>query len=245
MLGKAPEKIEEYLEAIYNLTQNGQATTTSAISEHLNVALSSAIDMLKALADEKFIYYSPDQSVSLAPRGLGVGEKITRKHRLLERFLHDMLKLGKEKVHDEACAMEHTLSDEAEQSLCQTLKEPYKCPDDGKLIPPCNLNFSSCQECKDAGRGNFEAIQKRSENVVALSALKEKQEGTISFIRGENRILRRLCDMGLTPGTRISISRIAPLRGPVEVCVRGCKLALGEEIASNVFIEKPGAAGNA
>ena len=44
--------------------------------------------------------------------------------------------------------------------------------------------------------------------------------------------------MGLTPGTKISISRIAPFKGPVEIAVRGCKLALGDEIVCNVFVEK-------
>jgi DtxR family transcriptional regulator, Mn-dependent transcriptional regulator len=236
---------EEYLETIYNLTQDGQTATTSAISKRMNIAPASTTEMLRRLADEGYVNYSPYQGVTLTYKGLDIGEKITRKHRLLERFLHDTLKIGNDKVHAEACAMEHTLSDEAEQALCQALKVPYKCPDDDQLIPPCHLNFSSCQECKETVKGNFESIQKRKENVVALSTLKEKQEGTISFIRGENKVLRRLCDMGLTPGTRISISRIAPLKGPVEVSVRGCKLALGEEIACNVFIENPATASSA
>jgi DtxR family Mn-dependent transcriptional regulator len=74
--------------------------------------------------------------------------------------------------------------------------------------------------------------------VVSISTLKEREEGKIAFIRGDNRVLRRLLDMGLTPGTKISIARIAPLKGPVEISVRGSKLALGEEVACNVFVEK-------
>ena len=46
--------------------------------------------------------------------------------------------------------------------------------------------------------------------------------------------------MGLTPGTKIKVSRIAPLKGPVEIAVRGSKLALGDEIICNVFVERPG-----
>jgi DtxR family Mn-dependent transcriptional regulator len=229
---------EEYLEAIYNLTRNGQTATTSAIAKRMNIAPASATEMLRKLADEEYVNYSPYQGATLTAKGLGIGERITRKHRLLERFLHDTLKIGNDKVHAEACAMEHTLSDEAERALCQALKEPDKCPDDGKLIPPCNLDFSSCQECKDLGKCSFESIKKRKENVVALSTLNKNQEGTIAFIRGEKKVLSRLCDMGLTPGTKISISRIAPFKGPVEIAVRGCKLALGDEIVCNVFVEK-------
>jgi DtxR family Mn-dependent transcriptional regulator len=229
---------EEYMEAIYNLTQNGEAATTSALSKRLNIAPASATEMLRKLAGEKYVHYSPYQGVTLTTKGLKVGERITRKHRLLERFLHDTLKIGKDRVHAEACAMEHSLSDEAERALCQTLKAPDKCPDDNKLIPPCNLNFTSCQECKESQKDSFDTIQKRKENVVSLSTLKEKQEGTIVFIRGENRVLRRLCDMGLTPGVKIGITRVAPMKGPVEIAVRGSKLALGDEIACKVFIKK-------
>jgi DtxR family Mn-dependent transcriptional regulator len=45
--------------------------------------------------------------------------------------------------------------------------------------------------------------------------------------------------MGLTPGTKITVSRIAPLKGPVEINIRGCKLALGNRIADNIFVEAP------
>jgi DtxR family Mn-dependent transcriptional regulator len=229
---------EEYLEAIYNLTQNGESATTSAVSKRLNIAPASATEMLQKLADDKYVNYSPYQGVTLTSKGLDIGERIARKHRLLERFLHDVLKIGKDKVHNEACAMEHALSDEAERALCQALKVPDRCPDDGKTIPPCNLNFSSCEECKEWGKDNFEAVPKRKENIVALSTLNKNREGTIAFIRGENKVLRRLCDMGLTPGARISVTRVAPLNGPIEITVRDSKLALGEEIACNVFIKQ-------
>ncbi len=234
---------EEYLEAIYNLSQNGQPATTSAISKRMKIAPASATEMLRKLADEEYVNYSPYRGVTLTSKGLNIGERMTRKHRLLERFLHDTLRIGNEKVHAEACAMEHSLSDEAERALCQSLNAPDKCPDDEKLIPPCNLDFSSCQECKESRAGNFASLQKRKENVVALSTLKENQEGTVAFIRGEKKVLNRLSDMGLTPGTKVTVSRIAPFNGPVEIAVRGCKLALGDKIVCNVFVENPRPAG--
>jgi DtxR family Mn-dependent transcriptional regulator len=67
--------------------------------------------------------------------------------------------------------------------------------------------------------------------------LKEKQEGKVAFIRGDDKSLKRLQDMGLTPGTKIRVNRIAPMKGPVEISLRGCKIALGDEVACNVFVE--------
>lgn len=230
---------EEYLEALYTLTQDGAAASTSDIAKRLHVAPASVTEMLKKLAETGYVNHSPYQGVTLTPKGFEIAEKMTRKHRLLESFLHNILHIGNDKVHSEACAMEHALSDDTERALCQTLKAPAKCPDDEKVIPPCNLGFSSCDECRKWGSDNLEGVGKRNANVVSMSSLKEKQEGTIAFIRGDNKVLRRLLDMGLTPGTKIKVSRIAPLKGPVEIAVRGSKLALGDEIVCNVFVERP------
>ncbi|MBP1707764.1 MAG: ideR, partial [Chloroflexi bacterium] len=103
---------EEYLEALYTLTQDRAAATTSDISKRLNIAPASVTEMLKKLADKGYVKYSPYQGVTLTPGGYEIAEKMTRKHRLLERFLHDTLNIGNNRVHQEACAMEHGLSDE-------------------------------------------------------------------------------------------------------------------------------------
>jgi DtxR family transcriptional regulator, Mn-dependent transcriptional regulator len=229
---------EEYLEALYTLTQKNEAASTSALSKRLNIAPGSVTEMLKKLAEGGYVNYHPYQGVTLTLKGYEIAEKMTRKHRLLERFLHDMLNIGTDKVHSEACAMEHSISAETERALCQKLKAPDKCPDDEQLIPPCDLKFSSCDECQKSEEA-LDIIGKRNKNVVSLSTLKKNQEGKIAFIRGDNKVLHRLLDMGLTPGTSVKISRIAPLNGPVEIAVRGCRLALGDEIISNVFVESP------
>lgn len=231
---------QEYLEALYSLTQDGQSASTSDLSKKLNISPASVTEMIKKLADSGYVDYHPYQGVRLTPQGFQLAEKMARKHRILERFLHDVLKIDNSKVHDEACGMEHVLSDTTETAMCRTLEAPDKCPDDHKVIPACNLGFSSCDECRQAG-DNLEKVGPRKVNVISLSMLKEKQEAKIAFIRGDNKVLRRLVDMGLTPGTNIRVSRIAPLKGPVEINVRGSNLALGDEIVCNVFVEKAAA----
>jgi DtxR family Mn-dependent transcriptional regulator len=231
---------EEYLEAMYTLTRGDEPATTSAISRRLKISPASVTEMVKKLADNGYLNYSPYQGVTLTPKGHEIAEKMARKHRLLERFLHDVLKIGNDKVHQEACAMEHALSEETERAMCQTLKAPDICPDDKQEIPACNLSFSNCDECKK-WEDDLDKVGKREKSVVSLSTLKANQQGTIAFIRGDHKVLRRLMDMGLTPGTTVKVSRIAPMKGPSEIAVRGCKLALGDEIVRNVFIESPAA----
>ena len=228
---------EEYLEALYKLTLDKKVASTTEISKTLKIAPASVTEMFKKLDDKSYVNYSPYAGTSLTNKGLKIAEKITRKHRLLERFLHDILKLGKDMVHKQACEMEHSLSDQAEEALCRFLKYPDRCPDDGKTIPPCDLNLSSCKECLEIHGKGLEEIGRRQENLVSTCDLKEHDLGKVSFVRGDHKVLQRLLDMGLTPGTRLSVVRVAPLNGPIEVAVRGSKLALGRDIASNVFVE--------
>ncbi len=228
---------EEYLEALYTLTQGGKKASTSAISRRLNIAPASVTEMLKKLSEEELIDYTPYKGVTLSPKGYRQAEKMARKHRLLERFLHDVLGIGNDKVHREACGMEHALSDETARAMCQTLQAPDKCPDDDKIIPACDFQFASCDECRQIGARDVEDIERRPSKVVALSTLKERQAGKVAFVRGDNALLRRLLEMGLTPGTTVSVTKVAPFNGPVQIAVRGSKLALGDEVAANVFIE--------
>jgi len=229
--------MEEYLEALYTLTQNERMARTTDISEHLKIAPASVTEMLKKLADKSYVKYSPYRGVTLTEKGFKIAEKMARRHRLLERFLYDTLKIRKDRVHEQACDMEHSLSDEVEKSLCQFLNHPNECPDDNKLIPPCDFQLSSCEECLARQGKGFEEVGKRKENLVSLKALREHDVGKVSFIRGNRKALQSLLETGLTLGATLTVVESAPVRGSVEVVVKGSKLVLEEDIASNIFVE--------
>ena len=229
---------QDYLKTIYSLSKNEEGiVNTTDISQKLDVTPASVTEMLKKLSEEGYIKYSPYHGSTLTEKGLKEAQKVTRKHRLLESFLSNVLRIGNDKVHQEACQMEHTLSDEAEESLCRLLNHPDTCPDDGKTIPACDLPFSNCEECVQLHKKGLEQVGKRDKNLVSIKDLKNGTYGKISFIRGEHKVLQRLLDMGLTPGTQIQVIKVAPLDGPVEISVRSSKLAIGQNIACNVFVE--------
>ena len=231
------KSVEDYLKAVYDLSKNGTPVSTNEISHALKVAPASVTEMLKKLSENNYLQYSPYHGTTLTSQGLRIAQKTVRKHRLLERFLYDTLKIDKLKVHNQACEMEHSLSDEAEESLCRLLNHPDRCPDDGKAIPPCDLQIRSCEECMQLHSQGLEEVGKHTQNLTSIGDLKEGQQGKIFFIRGEHKILQRLLDMGLTPGTKINIIKVAPMDGPIELLVRSSRLALGKDIASNVFLD--------
>jgi DtxR family Mn-dependent transcriptional regulator len=232
-----PKSTQDYLKTIYSLSKGTDLVSNTKIAQKLDVSPASVTEMLKKLSEEGFVKYSPYKGSALTEKGLLDAKKITRKHRLIETFLTDILHIGKDKVHTQACEMEHTLSDEAEESLCRLLKHPDKCSDDGKTIPACDLPFTSCEDCIKLHSQGLEEVGKRKENLLALSELKSGQSGKINFIRGGHTVLQRLLDMGLTPGTKITLLKSAPFEGPIEISVRGSKLAIGRGIASKVFVD--------
>jgi DtxR family Mn-dependent transcriptional regulator len=225
------ESIEEYLEAIYSYNEKGVMAKNTELAKKLKISPPSVTQMIKKLADDGLVEYEPYRGVHLTGKGMALAQKVVRKHRLLERFLHDFLGLNRDKVHDEACMMEHSLSDETAAALCKALEKPETCPDDEKPIPECTLDLEDCDECIAVGEdGRFKLM-------TELSNLKPGEEGTISFIRGGNRACQRLLDLGLTRGTKVRVINAAPFRGPIEVGVRGTVIALGRGLAKHVFVE--------
>nr|WP_319376692.1 FeoA family protein [uncultured Methanoregula sp.] len=73
--------------------------------------------------------------------------------------------------------------------------------------------------------------------ILPLTDVHPGQGGQIAFIHGDGAIARRLADLGLTPGTAVSLLRKIPMNGPVEIEVRRTKLALEPPVAGTIFIE--------
>lgn len=234
----AQEQIEEYLETIYDLESRDGSAKTTAIAKCLNVAPASVTEVLKSLSDKGFVQYEPYRGATLTEEGKKIADTIKRKHRLLEVFLTDVLKLNREKVHDEACRMEHTISGETENALCRMLDAPAHCPH-GSPILPCNKGVGSCAECDGAGKTDM-PVAIRDKKIIPVTDLTPDQKGKIAFIRGDCKIVQRLSDLGLTLGTNVSVMRKTPMDGPVEILVRRTKLAIDHAIAENIFIESPG-----
>lgn len=226
------EHIEEYLEAIYDISGKEGLAKTSEIAQHLHNAPASVTEVFKRMNQKGLVHYVPHKGASLTTKGYRLVLRIKRKHRLLEVFLEKMLHLPKNNIHDQACKLEHSLTDETETALCKALGGPMICPH-GSPIPPCNLDVKNCVECQ-AETASYNA---REKDVVSLTSLQPGQKGKIAFIRGGRGVIQRLCDLGLTNNTEISLKRSAPLRGPVEIRVRSCDLVIGRGIAEKIFIQ--------
>ena len=229
------ENIEEYLEVLYKHGNKKGHTSTTTISKQLKIAPASVTQMLKKLEDLGYINYIPYKGAILTEKGIKIAQKITRKHRILEKFLSDVLKIKKENIHIQACNMEHSLSDEAERAMCHMLEHPDKCPDE-KPIPACDLDFNSCEECINEN-SDIEEIGARNDNLISISQLYNNESGKISFIRGNNTSFKKLMAMGIAIGTTVSVKEINQLDEIINVNINNSNVELTSEIANNIFVK--------
>jgi DtxR family transcriptional regulator, Mn-dependent transcriptional regulator len=229
----ASEQLEEYLESILDIVEKDGIAKTSAIAKCMKVSPASVTEALQTLSDKGYVHYEPYKGAYLTDQGREMARKVKRRHRLLEVFLSDVLHINGENVHDEACRMEHTLSDETECALCKMLNAPARCPH-ANLIEACDRDVECCSVCLREKLPP--ATCTRDEPLIPVTALQPGQKATIAFIRGDSSVVQRLTDLGLTLKTDIQLVRKAPLMGPVEIGVRKTRLAIDHAIADHIFV---------
>jgi DtxR family Mn-dependent transcriptional regulator len=211
------ESTEEYLEAIYRLEREGPGVTTSALASELGVAPASVSGMLKKLDGDGYIEHRARGEAKLTEKGLGVAVRVLRRHRLAECFLTQILGMDWDEVHEEACMLEHAISDRVEERLIAVLGNPKSCPH-GHPIPPRDLS--------DPERPGF-----------PLAQLEEGDAARVFGVTEEiSEMLRYLGSIGLRPGADVTLLAKAPLGGPVTVRVGDQQHAISLELARMVIV---------
>src|SRR5688500_16555599 len=119
--------LEEYLEAIHELEEEGTTVIQARLAERLGHSAPSVSEMIRRLKAEGYLDVK-GRAVVLTTKGRKRAESVVRKHRLAERLLTDVIGLEWHKAHVEACRWEHVISDEVEDRLVELLEHPTTCP---------------------------------------------------------------------------------------------------------------------
>ncbi len=209
------ESIEEYLEAVYRLEREGPGVTTSGLASALGVAPASVSGMLKKLGKDGFVEHVARGEVALTRKGLEVAVRVLRRHRIAECFLTDILGMPWDEVHEEACMLEHAISDRVEAQLMKLLKDPKTCPH-GQPIPPKDLS-----DPERLGEPLAQVPDGARARVVSVT--EELPE-----------MLRYLGEIGIRPGVDLRIAHKAPLGGPITIEIGGTRHAISLELAGMI-----------
>lgn len=119
---------EDYIRAIYILSTSARDTGVTNIAERLKLSKSTVSERVKELVRDGLVTAAPYAQVELTTKGVKIGKQLTYKHRLIEVFLHQTLKVPKDQVHAEAERLEHAFSDDVIKRLDDFLKHPTHDP---------------------------------------------------------------------------------------------------------------------
>jgi DtxR family Mn-dependent transcriptional regulator len=205
MVKKRTHELEEYLETLVRYKEGGKQPKVKDLARDLKISAASVSQMLKKLSKRGLVQYKRYGEIKLTPKGEKMGRTILRKHRIIEKFLA-LIGINHGKIHEEACVLEHAVSDDVERALRHAIWTSRK-------------------------------PEIKAENIKRLTDMKKGETGAVVFVTGGRHACRRLTHMGLTPGTKITVSRASSRMGPVEVLVRSSSLAIGRGLAEKVFVK--------
>lgn len=214
--------IQNYLKAIYSLSNQVDPVSTTALAEHLGVTSASVTGMVQKLsaAESSLLTYRKHQGVSLTPAGRKAALEVIRHHRLLETYLVTKLGYSWDEVHAEAEQLQHAVSDLLEARIDAALGYPSRDPH-GELIPRADLSLPV-------------------DNSLSLLAMRPPQACSIFRIHDNDpQLLVYLDQVQLTPGAKITVENYSPLDQNLTLLVEGKKksIVIGPAISSRIFVE--------
>jgi len=211
--------LDEYLEALFEMREEGIPTQQARLAEWLDVTPASVSEAIKRMAQRGLVETGRDRRVGFTASGEKLARALVRRHRLAERFLVEVVGLPWHLAHEEATEWGRVVSDRVEERLIDILGDPPTCvhgnPIPGTAHPVDQSDLQPLDRVAPGGR-------------VRLERLTEDLELDLDVMRFFER-------SGLMPGAEVSVLSVAP-DGTMTLEVAGEKVGLGSHLADNLWV---------
>jgi DtxR family Mn-dependent transcriptional regulator len=224
--GETTTSTEDYLAAVYDLAGSGRPVIGARLARHVRVSPPTVTEAIQRLARDGYVRLGAGKEIVLTKKGRAVAEVLARRHRLLERWLTDVLGLDWTDAHEEAHRLEHALSPRVEDRLASLLGMPSTCPH-GNPIPGMEQPTSTRP---------FPLDQAPTGTTVVVERITEEAEA-------DKRLLEYLWRNEIRPGTRLTVQEVAPWAGTVTTVSDGRTIVLGLPAAGKIWVYDPVAPG--
>lgn len=208
--------LEEYLEAVHELEEEGTPVIQARLAERLDHSAPAVSEMVRRLRDEGYLAMS-GRTLSLTDSGRSLAEGVVRKHRLAERLLTDIIGLPWASAHVEACRWEHVISDEVAERLDLLLGHPTTCPH-GNPIPGSGPDRRQLVSLAGVASGSRVRLEQVTEQVEI-----------------DHSALTYLMDQGFLPGVEAEVIARGP-DGTLLLSVGERSVALGPSLAAQLWV---------
>ncbi|HBQ28867.1 MAG TPA: ferrous iron transporter A [Desulfotomaculum sp.] len=206
---------QDYLEVILNLTEKQDKVRITDIAATLGIAKASVNEAVKILAELKLVKQEKYGPVELTTEGKKQAVKVRHRHRMLARFLTDILHVDPKTAEKDACLIEHVVSPVTLLRLTEYLEQAAPLKDK---------------------KEKREGLKMEAVNTRALSELQPGAKGKVVRITNTEGVRRRLLDMGVVSGAEVVVEGMAPLGDPMEIKVKGYRLSLRKNEAASIYV---------
>ncbi|MFO7444869.1 MAG: metal-dependent transcriptional regulator [Ignavibacteriaceae bacterium] len=210
---------EDYLSVIYKYQDNSGEIKANSIADKLQVSNAAVTDMLKKLSKDGYIDYEKYKGIKLTSDGEEYAKNMVRRHRIWEVFLHQVVGLPWDKVHDEAHNLEHSSSDELINKMEEMLDFPEFDPH-GDPIP-----------------GKDGSIPKQKKT-VPLTMLRPEQTGRVIRVNDfDNSFLSYISKIGVELKKEIFVKEVLDFDRSMLVVIGKKQINISNTLAANIFVE--------
>lgn len=214
----------ETLKAVYRLTVpkagtgEGASAHTGDLAENLGVTPGTVTATVKRLAERALVDHTPYKGVELTPDGRRLAIGAIRRHRIVERFLSDMLGYAWNEADRLAPAFEHDLPEEVLERLFVALDRPPTCPHGFPIPAPQVLDIPALPQLYALEPGDFA--------VVAVPG--STDDDVVAF----------LDSLGLRPGVSVEVREKHPFDGPLVLRVDGHDRTISQRVAQQIYVDR-------
>ena len=215
--------VESYLEIIFMMVVEGQPVIGARLADALHVSRPTVTATLQRMERDGLIKLNDRKEIQMTAKGQAIAEHLQRRHRVVERWLTDVLGFDWAKSDAEAHKLEHAMSDEVFELLNKQLGYPATCPH-GNPIP-----------------GNTRSVMLDTK-AIQLSAAREGERVTVvrisEYAENVGELLEYLGGRGVTPGAHIAVTEIAPLNGRLTLKLGSKVISMSREVAHFVWVKR-------
>jgi DtxR family Mn-dependent transcriptional regulator len=214
-----PETVKHYLETIFYIEHEGERVRPGRIAEWMGLTAPTVSVTLRRLREAGLIDVAEDRTVRLTATGEELAAGVVRVHRLLERWLTDVLGFDWAEADEHAQAIAPSISDAVAERLDAHLGHPTTCPH-GNVIPGRAAPYGTLRALSDLAPGESGRVSRISE--VAEHDAPE--------------LLQQLDRLGVVTGVDVTVVAGGAGAGAITVDVDGRDAAIGTAMARFIWI---------
>ena len=183
---------DEYLQTIFWLHEAGLPITGANIARAMQLSAPTVHEMVGRLEKDGFITRAADKSISFTPEGLEQAESVVRRHRLIERFLTDVLNIPWDDVHEEAERMEHAMSPNIEAGMLKAIGNAKTCPHGHPIEPGTRIEGVPLGDTEAGAKVTILRFENEAEDLLHLfmrEGLEPGREGVVAEVDDEHLVV--------------------------------------------------------